>query len=155
LATTARREEIEFFRRRGVYTKRRREAWMKVITTKWIDQNKGDETDPNYRARLVGREIAKEKRDDSLAATPPLESLNAIIHVCASRQRRRHPHRIMSIDVKRAYFYAPATRPLFIAIPKEDWEEGGEVNVAQLILSLYGTRDAAMNWANTFTDFLV
>ncbi len=54
LATTARTEDIEFFRRRGVYTKRRREHWMKVITTKWIDQNKGDEANPNYRARLVG-----------------------------------------------------------------------------------------------------
>ena len=29
------------------------------------------------------------------------------------------------------------------------------MNVAQLNLSLYGTRDAAMNWAKTFTDFLV
>ena len=57
-----------------MYTKRRRELWMKVITTKWIDQNKGDEESANYRARLVGSEIAKEKRDDLFAATPPLES---------------------------------------------------------------------------------
>ena len=60
----------------------------------------------------------------------------------------------MPIDVKRAYFYAPATRPIFIAIPKEDWEDGDEENVAQLNLSLYGTRDAAMNWAATFTSFM-
>ncbi len=85
---------------------------------------------------MVGREVATEKRDDLFAATPPLESLNAILHVCASRQRRRHPHRIMSIDVKRACFYAPATRPLFTAIPKDDWEEGDEVNGAQLNLPL-------------------
>ena len=43
LATQARRTEIQFFKGRGVYSKRRRESWMKVITTKWIDQNKGDE----------------------------------------------------------------------------------------------------------------
>ncbi len=121
LATEARRTEIEFFKARGVYTKRRRESWMKVITTRWLDQNKGDEDRPKYRARLVGREIARDRRDDLFAATPPLESLKAIMSLCAGRQARRHAHRMMSIDVKRAYFYAPATRPIFIAIPKEDW----------------------------------
>ena len=55
MAIHARKTEIEFFKRRKVYTKRRREAWMQVISTKWIDQNKGDLVNPNYRARLVGK----------------------------------------------------------------------------------------------------
>ena len=59
----------------------------------------------------------------------------------------------MAVDVKRAYFYAPATRDLFIRIPKEDKEEGDEGMVAKLRLSLYGTRDAALNWTNTYTEF--
>ena len=58
LAVQARRVEIDFFKARGVYTKVPREPWMQVITTKWLDINKGDEASPNYRARLVGREIA-------------------------------------------------------------------------------------------------
>lgn len=29
----------------------------KVITVKWIDTNKGDEENLDYRVRLVGREI--------------------------------------------------------------------------------------------------
>ena len=61
----------------------------------------------------------------------------------------------MTIDVKRAYFYAPATRPVYIRIPKEDLEEGDEDKVGVLQLSLYGTRDAAMNWAATYTKVLV
>ena len=154
LAILARRTEIEFFKKRGVYTKVRREKGMQVISTKWIDQNKGDAASPNYRARLVGREIAREKSLDLFAATPPLESLRAIISLCSSRQRRRQPHRIMSIDVKRAYFYAEATRPIYIAIPDEDKEEGDQDRVAKLNLSLYGTRDAAMNWAATYTKHL-
>ena len=28
-----------------------------MISTKWLDVNKGDAANPNYRARLVGREI--------------------------------------------------------------------------------------------------
>jgi hypothetical protein len=55
MAVTARKMEIEFFKARGVYTKVKREPGMKVITTKWIDHNKGDLEAPNYRARLVGR----------------------------------------------------------------------------------------------------
>ena len=96
------------------------EPWMNVITTKWLDVNKGDEVTPNYRARLVGREIAWEKRDDLYAATPPLESLKAVLSACASAQEGSHPYRVMAIDVKSVYFYAPATRPLFVRIPKED-----------------------------------
>ena len=50
---------------------------MKVINTKWIDQNKGDEARPIYPARLIGREVAYEKRGDLLVATSPLVSLKA------------------------------------------------------------------------------
>ena len=128
---------------------------MHVITTKWLDVNKNDEATPNYRARLVGREIAWDKRDDLYAATPLLESLKTVLSACASAQEGLHPFRVMAIDVKRAYFYAPATRPLFVKIPKEDWEKGDEKNVARLKLSLYGTRDAALNWTTTYTEFLV
>eukprot|EP00973_Karenia_brevis_P012895 1749607-Karenia_brevis.AAC.1 len=52
----------------------------------------------------------------------------------------------MTNDVKRAYFYAAATREIFIEIPAEDREPGDEAKVARLNLSLYGTRDAAQNW---------
>ena len=154
MAVTARKMEIDFFKSRGVYTKVKREPWMKVITTKWIDHNKGDLAAPNYRARLVGREVAHDKRDDLYAATPPLESLKAILALCASRQGGPKPSRIMALDVARAYFYAEATRAVFIHIPAEDKLPGDEGCVAKLNLCLYGTRDAAKNWTSTYTAFL-
>ena len=120
-----------------------------------LHQMAGDAKCPNLRARLVGREIAKDKRDDLFAATPPLESLKAIISICASHQVGGSPYRVMAVDVKRAYFYAPATRPIFIHIPAEDREPGDEGKVAQLNLSLYGTRDAAFNWTKTYTKSLL
>ena len=93
---------------------------MKVIPSKWLDQNKGDNASPNYRSRLVGCEFAHDTRDDLFAATPPLESLRAILAICAARQKGNQPHRIMALDVARAYFYAPSCRPMFIQIPAED-----------------------------------
>ena len=57
-AIEAQRLEIEFFRRNNVYEKvpRPQAAGRNVISTRWLDVNKGDQQRPNYRARLVGRE---------------------------------------------------------------------------------------------------
>ena len=52
-------------------------------------------------------------------------------------------HRELMInDVSRAYFYAPATRSLFIELPDED-DEAQEGEVGRLNVCLHGTRDAA------------
>jgi len=67
----------------------------------------------------------------------------------------RNGHLLMAVDVKRAYFYAPATRPIYVEIPLEDRVPGDDNNVAKLNLSFYGTRDAAMNWVSAYTKVLV
>ena len=117
----------------------------KITTTRWIDTDKGDAENPNYRLRLVGREIKTDERLDLFAATPPLESLRYIISKRASNQTSGRRFCILSLDIKRAYSYAKATRPVYIQIPIEDRQLGGEGMVGRLNLSLYGTRDAAQN----------
>ena len=150
--------EMEYFRKMGVYHKVTREEarrnGCKVLTTKWLDTNKGDEVNVNYRSRLVGRELKMDNRLDLFAATPPLETLKLLLSMCAKGQQERNPLRLAVIDIKRAYFYAPATRPVFIEIPKEDRRPGDEGKIARLNLSLYGTRDAAQNWTAEYTKFL-
>ena len=74
-------------------------------------------------ARLVGCEIAYENQDNLFAATPPLEMLRMITSLCASRRNKGSPAEdfiIMTNDVSRAYFYAPATRPIYIKILDEE-----------------------------------
>ena len=53
-AIKARRLEIDFFRARKVYEKvpRHLAAGHKIISTKWLDVDKGDKQRPNLRARL-------------------------------------------------------------------------------------------------------
>ena len=159
LMIEARRLEMEFFRRMGVYTKVHRsevaKAGAKTITTRWVDTNKGDLVSPNYRARLVGREMKTDNRLDLFAGTPPLEALKMVLSKCASNQRGRQPYRVMTIDVKRTYFYAAAKRSVFIEIPAEDRVPGDENMVGRLNLSLYGTRDAAQNWTEEYTRTMV
>lgn len=158
-AIAARKLEMDFFKRMQVHSKVDRnvakQIGAKIITTRWIDTNKGDDKNPDYRARLVGREIKTDQRPDLFAATPPIESLRMILSICASNQQGTSPYRILSSDIKRAYFFAKAKRPIFIEILVEDKEPGDEGKVGRLNLSLYETRDAAMNWQDEFTTTLV
>ena len=140
LAVEARKLEMEFFRKMKVYDEVPRASaaadGCKVISTRWVDINKGDQKSPNYRARLVGRELKMDSRLNLFAATPPSEVLRLVCSVCANSQGGRRPYRIMTVDVKRAYFYARARRPMYIEIPIEDFEAGDELGNTQIFSKL-------------------
>jgi hypothetical protein len=55
------------------------------------------------------------------------------------------------IDVRRAFFHADCIRNVYVQLCDEDWEEGmcGKLNKA-----MYGTRDAAQNWAEAYMGFM-
>ena len=58
------------------------------------------------------------------------------------------------MDVSRAYFYAKSVRPTYIKLPSEDPRAGEEGIVGKLMMSMYGTRDAAQNWAEEYSTTL-
>ena len=79
LVRRAREEEMEEVRKHGLYEKRTIEECMRMtgkkpIGVRWVDVNKGDSVNPDYRSRLVAKEIKVNKREDLFAATPPLEA---------------------------------------------------------------------------------
>ena len=116
--------EMDFFKRMGVYEKipKHHAKGQKVISTRWVDTNKGDEANPDYRSRLVGRELNTGVRPDLFVATPPLEMLKVLMSYCAQNQDGGHPIRLATIDIKRAYFYAQARRDVYVKVPEEDFE---------------------------------
>ena len=61
------------------------------ITVKWIDVNKGDDTSPSYRSRLVAREVRQSWEASIFAPTPPLESLRSILSLAATDLEGRMP----------------------------------------------------------------
>ena len=150
----ARSKVIQYIRDKGVYRKIPRsqaakKGW-KVIRTRWIDINGGDDVNPNYKSRLVGKEVSNEQMDGLFAGTPPLEALRFLIHEAAT-VRADEPlgsKVILTNDVSRAFFEAPAIRNVCVEIPAEDRDEADvrHDRVGHLQMSLYGTRDAAMNW---------
>ena len=79
LVKEVRRTEMEEVHKRSVYEKIPLkmcydEAGKAPVGVRWVDINKGDVLNPDYRSRLVAKEIKRDKREDLFAATPPLEA---------------------------------------------------------------------------------
>jgi hypothetical protein len=88
----ARQKELEYISDRNVWTVISREVakrngW-KIIKTRWIDINKGDDVEVIYRSRLVGKEFNDRKVDELFAGTPPLEALRYLVHEAATIEKR-------------------------------------------------------------------
>ena len=107
-----RAEEIAYVRKTGLYAKVPiKECLMKTgiqpINTRWIDINKGDTANPNYRSKLIAREINTHKRDELSATTPPVEALKIILSMIACYNKRKT---VMINDISRAFFHTKAKR---------------------------------------------
>lgn len=154
--TQARKGEIKYFKDMGVYEKVDiGECWEVTgkapIAVRWVDINKGDTTRSNYRSRLVAKEFRTDVHPDLYAATPPGECLRLMM----SRMATNRGLKMMYADVSRAYFYAKAVRPVYVKLPEEDVVSGqDEGKCGKLQMSMYGTRDAALNWALEYTETL-
>lgn len=146
----ARMKEIGYVRNKGVWVKITREEAkrrkLKVLKTRWIDINKGDQDNIDVRSRFVAKEFNTGEEAGLFAATPPLEALRFLISRAATG---KHEDSVVMInDVARAFFEAPIQRDVCIELPDEDLEEDdkGQNLVGLLKMSLYGTRDAAANF---------
>ena len=156
LLRAARQEELQYFKDMKVYEYAQVSECLKAtgrppIGVRWVDTNKGDRAKPNYRARLVAKEYRVEARPDLFAATPPTECMRMLASKCAEDKSNK----MLYIDISRAYFYAKSIRPTYVRLPPEDGRSGEEGLCAKLLMSMYGTRDAAQNWAEEYTATLV
>jgi len=113
-----------------------------------VDTNKGSREEPQVRSRLAGQEFAHgEVRDDLFAATPPLVASRILLSALASRGRRgADGHRILLLDVKKAFLYGRIQRSVYIELPAEDPKSESGKYVGKLVKAMYGTRDAPQVW---------
>ena len=118
--------------------------------------NKGDGSDPDYRSRLVAKEIKTDKRQDLFAATPPIEALRILMSMAVTQgigysDRRESGMNIDVIDFKRAYLSVKTSRDIIVQLPDEDYEPG---MCAKLNKAMYGTRDAAYIWEDEYMGLM-
>ena len=120
------------------------------VSTKWLDINKGDDNEPDYRSRWVGREFKGKDndRDDLFAATPPLEAKRSLIALasclnCVSPAKYK---KLGLVDIRKADVHAKAKRLVYVTLPEEFLRNTPRGRVCgRLNYSLCGIRDAANN----------
>ncbi len=172
LVEEARAKEMAFFHSKKVWKKITRQqararGCKSPISVRWVDVNKGDDMCPNYRSRLVARQMkAMDTSGNSyFAPAPPLEALRTVISLAMTKIGTHQPDwsplsatrsQLSRIDVKRAYFNAEIDSrdpPTFVQLPAEDPDS--ETMVALLLRHMYGTRMAADGWQEEYSSFLV
>ena len=128
----------------------------KVISTRWVDVNIGDEQRPKYRSRLVARELklksgqSETHWSDFFAA---ITALRILFIIAVTKKIPNKDGKLISLDpttclifigIKKAHFWSPARRRPLVEIPPEMGCPPGMVGL--LNKSLYGARDAPANW---------
>ena len=89
LVKIARQQELDYFHSKLVWEKRpiaeaRRVTGKPPISLRWVDVNKGDNTCPNVRSRLVARQIRQAGEDAIFAPTPHIETLRTVLSMAAT-----------------------------------------------------------------------
>ena len=118
LVRQARKEEIAEIHNYKVYEKRPIKECLEVtgkkpMAIRWVDTNKGDLENPEYRSRIVAKDL-KARRDpsmpaiDTFAPMPALEMLKLMLSLAAmwKRSHRGKVLVIMIVDVRRAHWNA-------------------------------------------------
>jgi hypothetical protein len=168
----ARATELAFFHSKRVWMKvpqgeARRQTGRPPISVRWVDVNKGDDMVPNYRSRLVARQLKARdtSRQSSFAPAPPLEAVRTVLSMAMSRVGKHvldwNPlsatrTRISRVDIKRAYFNADISLeepPTFVQLLGED--EDAATMCARLLRHMYGTRAAVDGWQEEYSTLLV
>ena len=152
----ARKTEMKYVQGRRVYkystkTECRRVTGKEPVKVRWVDTLKDD----GVRARLVAMEFRRKHEAAIFAGTPPLESMRILARIGAQGMEDEEPTCILNLDIKRAHFYAKAKRAVFVQLPPEDPMSMDPEACGELLYSMYGTRDAASNWEEEYSQFLV
>ena len=148
LVEKARAEEISVIRELGVW----KPGDEVVFGTRLVDINKGDEHKPFYRSRLVVQEYKRQADGSFFTATPPVETLRSLL-ICATIDELPNelgqPNAwtepvVLMLIVRRAHFYSPSRRKVFVELPEEASTD--ESKVGLLLRSMYGCREAGVKW---------
>jgi len=144
------REELQFFDSKEVWhvVPRAAAGGKRVVGTRWVCSNKGDEARPDVRCRLVCQEVKTYETEEFYAATPPSETLRMILSFAAENPALQ----VSLVDISRAYFNAEISREVFVELPPEAGY--GRGCIGKLVKCLYGTRDAAQGWERTYREVL-
>ena len=99
----ARKEEMNKYLQHNAYGKVPiEEAWRVSgegpIGSRGIDSNKGDDDNPEYRSRLVAKEINRSPSDKMIAATPTLEAKKMLFSMAVTEFANNRAVKVRSAE---------------------------------------------------------
>ena len=172
LVEEARAKELLYFHSKGVWTKvpkssARARTGRGPISVRWVDVNQGDDQNPNYRSRLVARQLKAHNHigETYFASVPPLEALGTVLSLAMTRVGAHQPiwdpdspnrSQLSFIDIKRAYFNAKideSDAPTFVSLPEEGPDNANMCG--WLLCHMYSTRGAADSWQEEYSTALI
>ena len=127
----ARQEKFQWCRGMGVWEpvlrKDMEPKGAKAVSLRLVDTNKDDAGRPNYRSRLVAREIKMAKKNENLfSGMPLLESVNAFFSLSStppeSQEETTDKQTLAMYDISRADFHRAPVRRVFVEPPDEEKE---------------------------------
>ena len=118
-------------------------------------QKKGDREHPNYRSRIVVREVKKQHGalpgHMLFSNVPPLEAVQILCSELATRKKNKKGKdlRLALYDISRAHVYGRAQRERYVTLPPGAGQEG---YCAILKKTMYGTQDASHVWQEDYSN---
>lgn len=110
------------------------------ISSKWLDGWEKLQGGPwVIRSRLVGTQVAYEKRNDAFAATPPLKGVRSLLSLASPKPPYRK-RKLGRWDCSVAFFHAVMDEGVYCRPPKGMGRRG---RMWRLWKALYGTRRAS------------
>ena len=108
--------KLEYVEKKPVWQRIQRslakELGWEIVKSRWININKDDDVNPNFRSRAVGNEFNNSGIEGLCAAAPPLEALRLILSWAATSDVARQGYAMGSkedksmliAEVSRAFF---------------------------------------------------
>ena len=123
LVRNARKEELDYFHKRPMYSKVPlkecvEETGKSPIKVRWVDHNKRTQEDPDIRSRLVAMEFNKGPMEGVFAAMPPIEAKRLLFSLFTTlREQGSEEYVLNFLDAKKAYCHARPRRQLYVELP--------------------------------------
>ena len=163
LLIAGRREEMEYMRKMGAFevVDEKRVLRQRLQTSQTEMGGQDERREMPFKIGLSRDKKRAKDRDEQLgpddvfSPTPPSEGLKMLVStMMTGHVDGNHvdgPFEMATWDVSRAHFYGDARRWIYTYLP-EGHEQKGEL--ARLCRRMYGTRDAASIWGDTWSEVL-
>ena len=146
-------EKISVIRELGVWEVVDRPATRLCLVRVGLTSTKMTKTNRSTAVDWSCKRTKRQAKGSFFSASPPLEALRSLL-ICATIDELRNELGqlfawtelvvLMLTNVRRAHFYSPARRKVFVELLEEAGTD--KSNVGRLLRSMYGCRDAGVNW---------